>query len=308
MKAVLFTHIDLDGYGARIMVQKWAPDIIVRHVDYGFDALPENRKLMAEADLIIFTDISVSRETAELLEQTRKTGKKLLLLDHHQSAYDNLHDLGYDWIHIDQSKSGALLAYEWFRDLNPIALRGYEDLAKYVSDYDLWEHKYPESKMLQFLWSRDSDYFTQRFLENPEVKFSDEEMGIINESLKNLEDSYQEAIGSLSIHKDNDNLNFGLIKSIGLLSSLVADRIMKENPSIDYLVIMNKKGSLSLRSLHYEVRKIAEALGGGGHFLAAGCPTEPNMDVIESIKQRRVVLYDIKGFLAKGISTPDASL
>ena len=162
--------------------------------------------------------------------------------------------------------------------------------------------------MLQFLWSRDSDYFTQRFLENPEVKFSDEEMGIINESLKNLEDSYQEAIGSLSIHKDNDNLNFGLIKSIGLLSSLVADRIMKENPSIDYLVIMNKKGSLSLRSLHYEVRKIAETLGGGGHFLAAGCPTEPNMDVIESIKQRRVVLYDIKGFLAKGISIPDASL
>lgn len=123
MKAVLFTHIDLDGYGSRIMVQKWLPDIMVKHVDYGFDTLPENRKLMAEADLIIFTDISVSRETAELLEQTRKNGKKILLLDHHQSAYDNLHDLGYEWIHIDQSKSGALLAYEWFRGLNPVALR-----------------------------------------------------------------------------------------------------------------------------------------------------------------------------------------
>lgn len=295
MKAVLFTHIDLDGYGARIMVQKWAPDIIVRHVDYGFDALPENRKLMAEADVIIFTDISISRGTAELLETTRKTGKKLLLLDHHQSAYDNLHDLGYEWIHIDQSKSGALLAYEYFSQTHPMYLYGYRDLAVYISDYDLWEHKYPESKMLQFLWSRDSDYFTQRFLKNPEVRFSDDEMSIINESLRNLEDSYQEAIGSLSSHQDKEGLTFGLIKSIGLLSSLVADRIMKENPSIDYLVIMNKKGSLSLRSLHYEVRKIAEALGGGGHPLASGVPMPEGkiVDVVESIKNREWKYFEL---------------
>lgn len=288
MKAVLFTHVDLDGYGARIMVQKWAPDIIVRHVDYGFDAAVDNRKLMAEAGVIIFTDISISRETAELLEQTRKTGKKLLLLDHHQSAYDNLHDLGYDWIHIDQSKSGALLVYEYFNQTHPMYLYGYKDLATYISDYDLWEHKYPESKMLQFLWSRDSDYFTQRFLKNPEVKFSPQEMDIINESLQNLEDSYKEAMSTLSIHQDRENLTFGFIQSIGLLSSLVADRIMKENPNLDYLVIMNKKGSLSLRSLHYEVRKIAEALGGGGHVLAAGIPLPEGkvVDVLESIKGR----------------------
>lgn len=292
---LLFTHIDLDGYGSRIMVQRAYPTIQVKHVDYGFDALPENRKLMAEADVIIFTDISISKETAELLEMTRQLGKKLLLLDHHQSAYDNLHELGYEWIKIDQSKSGALLAYEYFSSTHPHELEGYGDLAKYVSDYDLWQHNYPESKMLQFLWSRDSDYFTQRFLENSEVKFSDEEMGIINESLKNLKDSYQEAIGSLSIHKDNDNLNFGLIKSIGLLSSLVADRIMKENPSIDYLVIMNKKGSLSLRSLHYEVRKIAEALNGGGHFLSAGAPVPEGkvVDVVESIKNREWKYFEL---------------
>ena len=54
MKAVLFTHIDLDGYGSRIMVQRAYPTIQVRHVDYGFDALPENPKLMAEAGTISF--------------------------------------------------------------------------------------------------------------------------------------------------------------------------------------------------------------------------------------------------------------
>lgn len=132
------------------------------------------------------------------------------------------------------------------------------------------------------------------------MKFSSQEMDIINESLQNLEDSYKEAMRTLSVHQDKEDLAFGFIQSIGLLSSLVADRIMKENPNLDYLVIMNKKGSLSLRSLHYEVRKIAEALNGGGHVLASGCPTVDNMDVIESIKQRKVVLYDIQGFLHKG--------
>lgn len=301
MNRLLFTHIDLDGYGSRIMVQRAYPTIEIKHVDYGFDLLPENRKLMAEADMIIFTDISISRETAELLELTRQSGKKLLLLDHHQSAYDNLHDLGYDWIKIDQSKSGALLAYEYFSSTHPNELEGYENLAKYVSDYDLWEHNYPESKMLQFLWSRDYEYFTERFLKNPVVEFSFGEQAIIAESMQALEDSYSEAMNSLSVHQDNEGLTFGLIKSIGLLSSLAADRIMKENLDLEYLVIMNKKGSLSLRSLHYEVRKIAEALGGGGHLLASGCPTVDNMDVIESIKQRKVVLYDISSYL-KGLN------
>lgn len=288
MNRLLFTHIDLDGYGSRIMVQRAYPTIEIKHVDYGFDLLPENRKLMAEADMIIFTDISISRETAELLELTRQSGKKLLLLDHHQSAYDNLHDLGYDWIKIDQSKSGALLAYEYFSSTHPNELEGYENLAKYISDYDLWEHNYPESKMLQFLWSRDYEYFTERFFKNPVVEFSFGEQAIIAESMQALEDSYSEAMNSLSVHQDNEGLTFGLIKSIGLLSSLAADRIMKENLDLEYLVIMNKKGSLSLRSLHYEVRKIAEALGGGGHALASGVaiPETGIVDVVESIKNR----------------------
>ena len=298
MKKLLFTHIDMDGYGSRIMIQRIYPDIVVKHVDYGFDTLPENRKLMSEYDYIIFTDISISRDTAELLELTRKHGKQLLLLDHHQSAYDSLHDLNYEWIHIDQSKSGALLAYEWANSMNPSRMRGYEDLAKYISDYDLWKHSYSESKMLQFLWSRDSEYFSKRFLDNPVVEFSDSEMSTINESLENLNNSYNEAINSLSTHQDNEGLTFGLIKSIGLLASLVADRIMKEHPEFDYVVIINKKGSLSFRSLHYEVRKIAEALGGGGHFLASGAGIADNMDILESVKQRKIIQYDIKKFLS----------
>ena len=79
---------------------------------------------------------------------------------------------------------------------------------------------------------------------------------------------------------------------------MVADRIMKEHPEFDYVVIINKKGSLSFRSLHYEVRKIAEALGGGGHFLASGAGIADNMDILESVKQRKIIQYDIKKFLS----------
>ena len=96
MKRVLLSHIDLDGVGSRLMVQLVYPDIEIHHVDYNFESDINNRKIMADADSIIFTDISVNRDMAKLLESTRQQGKQLLLLDHHASALENLGDLGYE--------------------------------------------------------------------------------------------------------------------------------------------------------------------------------------------------------------------
>lgn len=298
MKKVLFTHIDMDGSGSEIMVRKYFPDIEVHRVDYGFDTKPENRRIMAEADMIVFTDISVTRDTAELLESTRQYGKNLILLDHHESAYQNLHDLGYSWIKIDQARSGALLTYQFFHDLNPAALEGYEELAELISDYDLWRHVYVKSRMLQFLWSDNADYFVNRFLENPKVEFDPYETEVISKSMTALDESYKLAVDSLKILTDCEGLKFGLVGSIGLLSSLAADRLMKEYPDLVYLVIINKKGSLSFRSLNYEVRKIAEAMGGGGHPLASGAAIpEGLIDIQSSVINRRWIKYDLSSKL-----------
>lgn len=297
MRRILFTHIDLDGSGSEIIVKLIYPDIETYRVDYNFDSDMTYRKIMAEADSIIFTDISISRDTAESLEATRAYGKELLLLDHHESAKTNLEDLNYPWIHINMEYSGALLAFLWYKDqlienLDIVSYNNYGYLAQLVSDYDLWHHQYPESKKLQFLWSKiGTEQFVARFLQNSSMVLSDEEESFVKESMDALEESYQIAISNMDPEEDSYGNKWLLIKNIGVMYSLVADRILKENPDVAYCCIMSRKGSLSFRSQYYDVEQIAKALGGGGHRLAAGAPMIDMMDVISSVYQREVVTF-----------------
>lgn len=297
MRRILFTHIDLDGSGSEIIIKLIYPDIETYRVDYNFDSDMTYRKIMAEADSIIFTDISISRDTAESLEATRAYGKELLLLDHHESAKTNLEDLNYPWIHINMEYSGALLAFLWYKDqlienLDIVSYNNYGYLAQLVSDYDLWHHQYPESKKLQFLWSKiGTEQFVARFLQNSSMILSDEEESFVKESMDALEESYQIAIANMDPEEDSYGNKWLLIKNIGVMYSLVTDRILKENPDVAYCCIMSRKGSLSFRSRYYDVKQIAEALGGGGHLLAAGAPMVEMMDVISSVYQREVVTF-----------------
>lgn len=301
MRRILFTHIDLDGSGSEIIVKLIYPDIETYRVDYNFDSDMTYRKIMAEADSIIFTDISISRDTAESLEATRAYGKELLLLDHHESAKTNLEDLNYPWIHINMEYSGALLAFLWYKDqlienLDIVSYNNYGYLAQLVSDYDLWHHQYPESKKLQFLWSKiGTEQFVARFLQNSSMVLSDEEESFVKESMDALEESYQIAISNMDPEEDSYGNKWLLIKNIGVMYSLVADRILKENPDVSYCCIMSRKGSLSFRSQYYDVEQIAKALGGGGHRLASGCRLPDGLiDIVSSVYQREWVEYPFK--------------
>lgn len=300
MRKVLFTHIDMDGSGSELIVRLVNPDIEVHRVDYNFEKDMKYRKIMAEADSIIFTDISINRDTAELLESTRSYGKELLLLDHHESAQTNLGDLNYPWIHIDQDHSGALLAFLWYKnqlsmDYQLADYNNYGYISMLVSDYDLWTHEYPESVTLQFLWSSlGADAFVERFLKNSSPELSAEEKMLVAESEKALEDSYQLAIANIEEEEDIEGNKWLLITDIGVMYSLVASRILKERQDVTYCCIMSRKGSLSFRSRYYDVKSIAEALGGGGHLLAAGAPQVDLMDVRSSVNYREITTYPFR--------------
>ena len=56
---------------------------------------------------------------------------KLVVLDHHKTAMEDLTDLPFAYF--DMNKSGAVLAWEYFHPNEPIPL-----LLAYVQDYDLW--------------------------------------------------------------------------------------------------------------------------------------------------------------------------
>ena len=304
---LLVTHIDLDGSGCEVAVRYYYLLMYNKRIDsirvnYDFDTDPQIINLIMKYPNVVFTDISFSAEYAKKLDTMMKLSKSIFgiqytvkLFDHHKSSDERLTPLQYDWITIDQSRSGSKIAYDYYLSILPDNLKSqYSRLdyfIKLVNDYDLWKHEYKDSKLLQFLWSgSDKDEFVYRFVNDPDVtKLSMEEGEIINSSLRNYEESLSNSLESLEIYTDIEGNRFGICNKNNLYS-LVGSKILKDNPDLAYLVMKDPLNiSLSFRSSYYDVSKIAESLGGGGHALAAGASLPQFSDVVESVRTRQVV-------------------
>ena len=302
-KRLLFTHIDLDGYGCAVVFKSVYPNIDICHVNYNFFNILENRKKILEYEEVYITDISVSVEHAKLLDRLLKSESnnlsKIVLIDHHESSYNSLLPLKLDWINIDQSKCGTKLSYDYFTKLgiNISHLSYFVDL---VNDYDLWLHKNKASTSLQFLWSSyDKSKFVDRFVEadysdNGNFLLNDDEIRMIDEQLLELDNSIEICETTLEIHTDCNGNKFGYIPVAKRYISLAVSRVLDNHPNLTYIVVYNSYGnSLSFRSKYYPVNKIAELLGGGGHKLAAGAPFVNFMNIPKSVAIREVVKFDI---------------
>ena len=71
----------------------------------------------------------------ELLAQIDAQAQRLVLLDHHKSAAEQLAGFVCEngVVHFDMTKSGARLAWDWFQPGQPLP-----DLVRFVEDRDLW--------------------------------------------------------------------------------------------------------------------------------------------------------------------------
>lgn len=76
----------------------------------------------------------------ELAERTILT-----VIDHHKTAAESLK--GRWFAHFEEHKSGAVMAWEYFRDYDPDSVFGeVPELLLYVQDRDLWRWELPSSK------------------------------------------------------------------------------------------------------------------------------------------------------------------
>lgn len=122
-------------------------------LQYG-DKVPETPEGTREIYLLDFT---FRREIMiNLLQKTFLDGIKLVVLDHHKTAAEDLVNVatnnGLHTIRIDQTKSGAVLAWEYFSPNWPVP-----EFLLYVQDRDLWQWKLPKSRELS-VWMRSVPY------------------------------------------------------------------------------------------------------------------------------------------------------
>jgi oligoribonuclease NrnB/cAMP/cGMP phosphodiesterase (DHH superfamily) len=145
VKRVCFYHAGCpDGFGAAWAVrQAWGDD--GRFVARGHDDVASSDEY---ADWQI-TFVDIAPENNEL-RRLAEVGEQVTVLDHHVSArdrFDSEPELS-DWLesmghlaHFELGHSGAVLAWQHFRDGEPVP-----DLLRYVEDQDLWSWQLPRSR------------------------------------------------------------------------------------------------------------------------------------------------------------------
>jgi oligoribonuclease NrnB/cAMP/cGMP phosphodiesterase (DHH superfamily) len=127
---VLYHAECADGFGAAWALWKRYPTSRFLPVKHGE---PPLQNLGGER--IVIVDFSYPRP---VLERLAKEAASLLVLDHHITAQQALSDLPYAYF--DQTRSGAVLAWQWAHDA-PVPW-----LLQYIQDKDLWQWALPHSR------------------------------------------------------------------------------------------------------------------------------------------------------------------
>lgn len=142
---VLYHKNCTDGFTAAWAARRSLRDENVRYIPIGYgDSLPE----IEPGSAIFFLDFWPG---AVRFQELAAQAKFVTVLDHHKTAEEDskqLPKVPNTFLLFDQTKSGALLAWEWF---DPHAESSW--LVSYVSDHDLFNHALP--------WSADVSAFVQ---------------------------------------------------------------------------------------------------------------------------------------------------
>lgn len=293
---LMISHNDLDGHGAILLgmlLGNKKPELIYDKIiseNYGFEEKEDLWKEILKYDTVHMVDISVPKEKYEELVKNCN----ITLFDHHDSS--EVLSSFPDTYH-DQTRCGTKIYFEeyFLKELKRVP-RVYYDFVERVNIYDtwqeeseLWEEGCNLNRVLMGLtnWGdKDSLSATSAFYAKYQVKLNrlnnwkwlDSEKALIERAIAKEEKSYQEAMSKLSIRKDYKGDIFG-VSSIGSKISLVCARILKENPMLRYIIIVNsfnkKDGRISIRSRDpdFDCTKVFPF---EGHFSAAGGERDEN--------------------------------
>ena len=210
---------------------------------------------------VVILDFSFNNSTTKkMIEEAAG----LLVIDHHKSAMVELHDISNT--HFDMTKSGAMLAWEWFHP-------GKEPpkFIQYIQDRDLWKWELPYSK--EFAAAFDMVPFEFEEFE----KYEDD--SVFDDAVKR--GSYILAYSKTVVKKICEKAQLRKLNDKEVLvvnaSHWMSEIGSRLAPDCDFAMIWywdheDRIIKVSLRSFHdtVDVSEVAKKFGGGGHKKAAG--------------------------------------
>ena len=205
----------------------------------------------------------------ELLRAIDAQAAKLVLLDHHKSAFDKLD--GFECrcgvVHFDMAKSGARLAWEFFHPERKVPA-----LLQYIEDRDIWKWEFPESA--RFLAALDME--PQDFARWREIAgFSAEQLDQFMARGGAMDEKYRKLAGDIASAAQPlvfNGVGGLMVNAPGMFHSLVGDLLSAQSGSFALMWSAGSGGvKVGLRSQRtFDCIPLAESLGGGGHAQACG--------------------------------------
>jgi oligoribonuclease NrnB/cAMP/cGMP phosphodiesterase (DHH superfamily) len=238
-----------DGFGAAWAIWKRYPTAQFQPVKHG-----EPPPSSLRGQRIVIVDFSYARPTLDVMA---KEAEALIVLDHHITAERTLADLPYAYF--DQSKSGAVLAWEWAHD-EPVPW-----LLRYIQDKDLWHWALPHSREISAaLASHPFDF-------NLWSRFDQQELEREGRAILRYEN---ELVTKLASHAVMVRFQGAVVPAVQspVLTSQIGERLSAEHPFCIIWHDRNGRRYYSMRSREdgTDVGSIAASFGGGGHTHAAG--------------------------------------
>lgn len=259
---VIYHKMCMDGFGGAYSAWKKLGDSAI-YIPYQYgEAIPE----IADNSIVYLIDVSFSREE---LEAINKRVQKLVVLDHHESAMDNLKGLNY--CIFDMKKSGAMLAWEYFHPKVKVPF-----YIKYIQDRDLFTNKLKDTHEIHLgIYSLPLNFIEWDKKIGHKISLKKNGEAIVSFQNKLI----KEVESHIVFVNFEGYRNIPCVNSVVLTSDIGAELNKKiENAPFCLIYLINAKGRVkwSIRSNKDDFNgiPIAEKHGGGGHKKACGFTTD----------------------------------
>lgn len=267
-KILSISHNDLDGVGCQILLGAVFPNITYINCSY-FDI---DKELLAtdpkEYDYVLVTDIFPN--DVKSLEKF----DNLILIDHHQTAINCPEKRWY----VNKVYSATFLVKHFLTKMyGPEKLKRYTKMVKLINDYDLWQRKYKNSAVLNYLFTL---YYAEKFRD----RFRTGDLTLTNhekEYIKDLNKKFDDLYENLEVF-ECVNINACFFISDVMVNEL-SDKLLHTDgyDIVFFNTLKNYKISIRSKLDDFNVGMyLKEKNLGGGHFKAAGVDvaTEDSMN------------------------------
>lgn len=257
MRYVLYHSNCYDGFGAAYAAWKhFGNEAKYIPVSYG-EPLPE----MDEGSEIYIVDFSYPKNILLSLAFV----SKVVVLDHHKTAEENLRDLGVSenlYVVFDMHKSGAVLTWEFFHPNKESP-----KLLLHIQDRDLWKFQIEGSREIHSaLVSLPFDF---QLWDGLSVEKLIEE----GKTCQRFEASVVDKIVKSSWVGEIDSHKVPMVNTAAHWSE-VGHALLEKYPECKFaacFTVFKEQVMWSLRSrVDFDVSAVAKKFGGGGHEQAAG--------------------------------------